>query len=45
MHFDEDPEFKKQAHSSVVKLQGNNPVAKKIWQDICEASRKGMYVC
>ena len=42
MHFDEDPEFKKQALSSVVKLQGNDPEAKKIWLDICEASRKGL---
>lgn len=38
--FDEDPEFKKKAHSEVVSLQQGQPQARHAWEIICEISRK-----
>lgn len=41
--FDEDPEFKKRAYESVVKLQAFDPGYHKAWQLICDVSRKGIF--
>lgn len=38
--FDEDPDFKKQSQLEVVKLQSGEANSLKIWQLICEISRK-----
>lgn len=38
--FDEDPDFKKKAQGQVVRLQGGDEEALRIWEIICEISRK-----
>lgn len=38
--FDNDPEFKKEAHTDVVALQKENPNSIEIWNAICEISRR-----
>ncbi|XP_057447250.1 arginine--tRNA ligase, chloroplastic/mitochondrial-like isoform X2 [Lotus japonicus] len=37
--FDSDPEFKKTAHQSVVKLQSGEPKYRKAWEKICDISK------
>ena len=41
VRFDADVDFKKRAHLEVLALQGGEPTNKKIWEIICEVSRKG----
>lgn len=38
--FDEDPSFKERARLAVVQLQGGDAEALKVWQTICEVSRR-----
>lgn len=38
--FDNDPEFKKEAHTDVIALQKENPNSIEIWNAICEVSRR-----
>lgn len=38
--FDESPEFKKQSQTNVVDLQSGDPECVKIWQMLCEVSRR-----
>lgn len=40
VHFDNDPEFKKRAYASVVKLQSFEEDHVKAWKMICDVSRK-----
>ena len=39
--FDEDPIFQKTAKEEVLKLQSGDPLSRKIWNLICDISRKG----
>lgn len=41
--FDNDDQFKKRAYEHVVKLQNNDPDIMRVWQLICDVSRKGDY--
>lgn len=41
VRFDADPNFKKESQLQVVALQSGDPTARKIWELICDVSRKG----
>lgn len=41
LKFDADPEFKKRSQLEVVHLQSGNQEALKVWETICDISRKG----
>lgn len=40
IRFDADPDFKKTAQQEVIALQSGNPDSLKIWESICEMSRR-----
>jgi arginyl-tRNA synthetase len=41
--FDEDPAFKQEARSQVVRLQGGDEIALSAWKTICDISRKAFH--
>jgi arginyl-tRNA synthetase len=41
LRFDAEPEFKKEAQLQVIALQGGDETALRIWEHICEISRRG----
>ena len=41
VRFDEDEGFKRRAYANVVSLQSHDPNVLKVWQLICDVSRKG----
>lgn len=41
VRFDADPDFKKESQLQVVALQSGDPKARKIWELICDVSRRG----
>jgi arginyl-tRNA synthetase len=41
VRFDADSDFKKRAHLEVVALQRGDPTNKRVWEVICDVSRKG----